>query len=336
MADVNGFLRVPWFTAGGAEHSPELLRSVAYANSGGNEGVVAPGDCRVTQTDTASGQLKISRGTVYIRNRSSGAYNQFYVATAYTDTFIDVPLNGSGIRTDLIGVRIYDPQYPGSPQPPDAASAANWEYVKPYRLSNASPAQVQAAKEGSLDLGFPAYFFAALVIPANTGTFTNGMLTNLRELAVPLQHTVIEMSGPTAEDALNGASSELGRIWPDYHPLVKVPRWATGVAVEATLSSIGQRVGGAQGLLTVVLAGGPGGNLRAQNIGFDLDPPAVGGSRSTLTVFGGFGDISHLQGKTITVQLEGRKTNAQIDTGYLVTVPGTQVGYKLTFFNRIV
>ena len=125
-----------------------------------------------------------------------------------------------------------------------------------------------------------------------------------------------------------------GTVWPDFEPTIRVPSWATGASVIATLSSIGQRDGAAQGQLTAVLNGTASGGVsgfRAADILYDLDAPAAGGSRHTLVVGGKWSDIRSIAGLTTTIRLEGKRINTASNPGYLVTVDGTQVIFDLIF-----
>lgn len=329
--DFTGMDRVPWFVQAARDHPPELLRTFAYLATGGNEGVAAPTDLRVQQLDTATGQVRISQGAVAILNRYASARSEMYIARAPGFSYLDVPAQGTGTRVDLIGVTVDDPQYPGVTGPANETAALTWRFARPIRRHNVNSTELAAAQRGQLDLGYPVYWLAYITIPANTSAITNAMITSLRQLAVPLIHNQVEMNGPTPEVTL---TSTTGVVWPDYQPTIRVPSWAVGASCKATLSSVGQRDGGAQGVFTVVLNGAASGGapqFRAADIMFDLDPPAVGGTRHTLVVGGKWADIRALAGLTTTVRLEGRRTNTAVDVGYLVTVAGTQAIFDLTF-----
>lgn len=329
--DFSGTDLVPWFVQAARDHSPELLRTFAYLATGGNEGIAAPTDLRVQQMDTATGRVRISPGACAVLNRHPEARSEMYVARAPGYSYLDIPANGTGVRTDLIGIRVDDPQYAGVAGPANETEAATWRFARPYRHPNASSAEVNAARRGQLDLGFPVYWLAAVVIPSSTSAITQAMISDLRQMAVPQQRAVVEGSGPTPEVSL---TTTTGAVWPDFQPTIRVPTWATMASCKATLSSVGQRNGSAQGQLTVVLNGNAGGGVsgyRASDIFFDLDAPATGGSRHTLVVYGGWSDIRPLAGLTTTVRLEGKRTNTGIDVGNLVTVDGTQVIFELWF-----
>lgn len=339
MATVNGFDKTAFFMGTvGAEHPAELVRTAVSAFTGGEGGVIRPTDLRVTQTDVPSGRLRVAPGGVVIPNNVPGVASESYVGRAPRESFLDVGLNGSGTRTDLIGVRIKDPEYGDFPGPATEEGAISWEFIEPFVFSNVNAAQLAAAREGRQVPGidYPVYWLNYLVIPPNTGTFTNAMLYPLRRLVQPQTKLVRLMSNPTPEVAMN---NELGAIWPDFRPMLRVPVWAVKAWVITTISSVGQRGGAAQGQLTTVLGGSVGAGatgLRANDIGYDLDAPATGGSRHTLVVGGGFPDVRSLAGKDVYLQTEARKLEAANNPGYLVTVSGTQVIYDVYFEQEIV
>ena len=52
--DFSGMDLVPWFVQAARDHSPELLRTLAYLASSSNEGIASPTDLRVQQLGTAT------------------------------------------------------------------------------------------------------------------------------------------------------------------------------------------------------------------------------------------------------------------------------------------
>lgn len=330
---TNGFDKTAFFMGTvGAEHPAELVRTANHAFSGGGRGVIAPLDLRVTQTNVPSSSLRMAPGAVIIGNTTPGAQSESYVGRAPRESIIGpIGENGSGTRTDLIGVRIKDPEYGGFPSPPTEADAVDWEFIEPYVHSNASPDEVAMAREDRNFLPFPIEWTNILTIPPNTGTFTNEMLTNLRRLAQPAFKQEVFATGFGAENALIGADADLGKVWPDWRPTVRVPWWATRATLQADLSSVGLRDGAAQGLMTACL-----GTHRAANIGFDEDAPQLGGSRRTYKVTGIFNNITDIAGRVVDVRLEARKLLHAQNPGYLVIVEGTQVTFTLNFYQDII
>ena len=327
---------VPFFVGGGATHSPEVARLVAYASTGAAEGIVSPGDLKVVPLSVPGSSVRVLAGAGLIPNRAAGGTQQTYAARNVSEDVKGVTATGSGSgRNDMVIARVEDPFMPGEPWA-DPSDPTVGPYVFTRILTNV-PASAVASPEAAAaylaSQGHSAIPLAGLILPSNTSTITTGMIRDLRKLARPRTQREIFMSNPTPEVAMN---NELGTLWPDYRPTVTVPSWATEAYVIATLSSVGQRGGAAQGLFTAVLGGGLNGitGFRANNITYDLDAPVTGGSRHTLVVGGGFPDVRSIAGQTVYVQLEARKINSSLNPGYLVTVDGTQVLFDIQFFER--
>lgn len=320
---------VPWLVGGGAQHSPEVARLLAYASTGGAEGIVTPGDLKVTPTGVPSSSIRVLAGAGLILSRAAGGSQQTYVARNVSEDVVSIGATGSGSgRSDLIVARIEDPFMAGEPWA-DPSDPKVGPYVYTRVIPNVSPTTTTAPA------GSSAIVLARIDIPANTSTITAGMIKDLRKLALPRSSREVFMSAPAPEVAMNDTN---GTVWPNFRPIVTVPAWATAAYVICTLSSIGQRGGAAQGLFTAVLGGGLNGitGFRASNIGYDLDAPAAGGSRHTLVVGGGFTDVRSIAGKEVYVQTEARKINAAENPGYLITVDGTQVLYDVQFYERAI
>ncbi len=328
----------PWFVGGGAQHSPEVARLLAYAATGGTEGIVTPGDLKVVPTDVPSSSVRVLAGAGLILSRAAGGSQQTYVARNVSEDVRTVTATGSGSgRNDLVIARIEDPYMAGEPWA-DPSDPKVGPYVFTRIVPNVAASVVanhESARAYLAAQGISGIPLAALILPSNTSTITAGMIRDLRKLALPRSSREVFMSAPSPESAMENTS---GAVWPDFRPIVTVPTWATAAYVICTLSSVGQRGGAAQGYFTAVLGGGLNGitGFRASNIGYDLDAPAAGGSRHTLVVGGGFTDVRSIAGKDVYVQTEARKINAAENPGYLVTVDGTQVLYDVQFYERAV
>lgn len=166
---ANGFDGVPWMVGGGAKHSANIGRVLAYAATSGGEGVIAPNDLRVSPSSTPDAFVHVGVGAVAIPNRYGNARSESYIARASDVSDIRVGSTGSSARSDLIIARVRDPQY-GMPAP---ASVADGPYIFPEIVPGV-PAGIISAK--ALGLAEPIYGLARIDIPANTTTITEGMI----------------------------------------------------------------------------------------------------------------------------------------------------------------
>lgn len=320
---------VPWFVGGGAQHSPEVARLLAYSALGGAEGITTPGDLKVLSRAVPGAGVRVVVGSAAILSRAAGGGQQTYLARNPTEEPLNIAATTSaGGRSDLIVIRVEDPFMAGEPW-----AAPTNPLVGPYvfaRVISNVPSTTTSVAQ--LNLGYSAIELARIDIPSSTATITQAMVTDLRKLARPRQLRMVEMNGPTAEIALTSAN---GMYWPSFRPTVAIPTWATHVAMVTTLSSIGQRGGDATGVFTATI-GAPGATqFRATNVPYDVDQLASGsvGQRHTL-ICGGAGALNTaLRGTSQVLGVEGR---LDVGPGYLITVQGSHVIFDLEFFERAV
>lgn len=229
---------VPFFVGGGAVHSPEVARTLAYAATGGAQGVVTPGDLKVTATAVPGSTVQVAPGAVVIVNRAAAQTNQSYVARVSTADSVAVsPTNSSGGRTDLIVAQIEDPWLSGEPWQ-DPANPAVGPYVFTRVIPNV-PVGTTRLQDVSGYEGRTAVTLARVTIPANTATITNAMITDLRSLARPRSERQIVAGTPT--DATVTLSTGAWLPFPTT-PItgIVIPSWATHAAIrtETTIKFI--------------------------------------------------------------------------------------------------
>lgn len=219
---------VPWFVGGGAVHSPEVARSLAYAATGGAEGVVLPGDLKVVPLNVPGGGVQILDGGAYIPSRAAGQTEQSYVPRNPTsDTITITPTGSSGGKSVLVGVRIEDPWIAGEPWN-DPADPTTGPYVFTRGIN--CPAGTTSWQAVSGRANDTAYALARIDMPANTGTITAGMITDLRRLARP--RSLREFYKGAQSDASVTMDTNVWKAFP-VNPItgIRIPSWATHAAI---------------------------------------------------------------------------------------------------------
>lgn len=225
--------KTPWAVGGGALHSVEVARLLAFATSGDREGIITPGDLKVTATAVPGENVQVASGAALILNRSAGGAQQTYIARRPSaEDLVKITATGSsGGRTDLVIAKIEDPQYPPTQIPPDWTDA---QFVF-TRVIEGVPAGTKSAKE--LNLGYPAIALARIALPANTATITNAMITDLRKVAIPKRQEEMFSTPSTGGPLLtpiNALTSDVYVDWPKAAKWdVEVPDWATHAFVRA-------------------------------------------------------------------------------------------------------
>ncbi|MCX5070831.1 hypothetical protein OOJ91_33845 [Micromonospora lupini] len=220
-----GWDSVPWMVGGGAQHSAEVARVLAYVACRGNEGVVAAGDLTVRALAVPGGSVTVSPGACSILCRATGQMHQAYTGRNTTDDPVPIPATtSSGGRSDLIIARVEDPWLAGEPWP-DPTDPTVGPYIRSVRVPGVPAGTTTLAQLG---LGYTGIELARIDIPPSTGTFTQAMIKDLRKIANPRRERRVVVSSPAANDDVTSTT-----VWKDWPGVavksVAVPSWATQV-----------------------------------------------------------------------------------------------------------
>ena len=226
----------PWFIGlEGVKHSAEVARTLAWASTNGASGIIQPKDLRVRALSVPGGGVRIDPGGFVIESKYAGAALQSYIGRAPTETTLDIPATGSsGGATRYVVARINDPDYPGGGEIP--ADPDNATYALPMLVSSLSSSRTEIP-------------LAKIVQPANTGTITQSMITDLREIANPREKTVNRSSALNLTDTETLTSTNTGERFPNGggSQTIDIPAWATRVVIEAEWLQINEPAGEAYG-----------------------------------------------------------------------------------------
>lgn len=319
---------VPWMVGGGAEHSTNVARNVAFAAFGGREGIVRPKDLEVRELDVPGSSVRVSPGTCAILNRAAGSQDEMYVGRHPSESTVNIAAtDATGARHDLILARVENPYLGGEPwnDPADPK-------VGPYiftRVENV-PAGTKTVEE--LGLGYTAIPLARIDIPASTGTITQAMITDLRFLSQPRVERFWNMIAPTVQNKLTSAQYT---NWPaEANMTVDVPSWATHVKTRAILAGLrfgatGSNGGagwGTSGWLRIQF----GGATYTQGTKYNESTDA-GEDRATVMCGGPAMKIPEGdRGRAVSVRIEGLKSDG---TTSLFSDEGSMLSLEVEFTN---
>lgn len=226
--------QVPYLVGGGFEHSEKIMRAALAAATSGAEGIMNAGEFKVKPTSVPGSNVAIAPGNALLRNTHE--VGQTYACRANEETEIPIQATGSsGARTDLIVARIDDPMYgvgEGSFDP------ETWEAAK-FEVIQGVPASTKTAAQ--LNLSYPAIALARITLPKSTGTVTAGMITDLRQVALPRsqRHLFTHNLSVDESDAINPPPGEnYGEAWPNVFWYFTIPKWAVGVRVRAFVGGV--------------------------------------------------------------------------------------------------
>lgn len=224
--------QLPAFAVDGGTVPASMARRMTHAVSGGANGIIAPGDLKVTALSTAGGAVQIARGGAICRARTTGAHeDESYVIAQDSAYTLPVPATGGTARTEYIIARVMDWHFTGDPAPANPTTALYWEFTRVSTLTGITTPYVPLAK---------------LTIPANTSAITNGMITNLRELALPRRAMAMGFYHPTTMTVFTTSYKTVGTI------NIEVPEWATYMRFKGDFDGIGVLGGWAQGSVSIL------------------------------------------------------------------------------------
>lgn len=315
---------VPWMVSGG-EHSAEVGRMLAYAATGGGEGVVAPEDLKVVASAIPDGNIHIWSGGLVALNRYPGGGQQSYIIRNIDDTVVALdPQGSSGDRYDLVAILVEDPQYPGQPAP---ATVEDGPYVRAVVYKDVGPTANTLAE---VDPDQTGYVLARVKFNASDGTITDADITDLRDLVQPRNKVETHQRFP-APGEYTGVVTQWVTMFTG-HPAVTVPEWATRMTVIIHvdgLASQDHHTGEWRADF---------GPIVGTAVAYDVDTgPGDFGGRFNYR-FGLFNvDVSALQGETHEVLPKGRRTYLYGGAyPYFSAVVGTSVTYEIRFEEGLV
>ena len=227
-------MTVPWFIGQpGAKHSAEIARVLAFAATGGAEGVIGTGHMKVLAQTVPNGSVRVTPGACSMLNRQSAgtlaAVYQSYVDGVSAQENLTIPATAGTARADLIVRIVQDSQYPPNTIP---ANPAVGPYGKYAVISN-----VEAARTTLVGLGLPysAVVLARINIPASTAAITQAMITDLRQLSQPRTSSMRRTFMTSGAVTLTSGTPVR---WPNVSQSLAIPSWATHAQIKADVAGI--------------------------------------------------------------------------------------------------
>ena len=279
----------PWVISGVTETPLDVARVLAYAATGGNEGVVGPADLQVKALGVPGASVNVLPGAAVCLNRFSLGSSQSYVANNVGNDNIAIGATGGGQRVDMVYVAIIDPGQPGNPT---TASVAQTRVIQ-----NVSP----SAKKLSDVPGYTnvsGLALALITIPASTATITDAMITDLRYLVTSKSDRDVYFRTPTSTTTTSTTTTNVWTQFPLASQIVTVPTWATVARVFAFINGL-QYSGQIYGYFRLKFDTQVG-----TAVIYDLSTPTSDPSRFNMMVGGSFSIPAALRGTNVTISTE--------------------------------
>lgn len=310
---------VPWSVGGGAVHSPNVARLLAYAAFAGHEGIVRAKDLEVRELAVPGPQVRVFPGSCAIENRGNNALHEMYVGRLPTQDVVDItPTDSTGGRNDLVVARVFNPHWVAGEQAPDYVDAASGPYIETV---------VREAVGNNVDIhveepGWSAITLARIEIPASTATITQDMITDHRQLSHVRDSGEFQVIAPTSQENLGSTGYT---NWPNQANFtVNVPSWATHAEIRALIAGVRHGGSGDNGGAgwnvygdTRIQFGGGSNTSYSQGTAFNLSAPS-GHDRATIMCGAPLLHIAeNNRGKGATIRIEGRRSGGNAPDLYV-------------------
>lgn len=218
----------------GAQSSARIARLQLQSGTASGNGVVDSDHLRVLPLEVPGTSVRITSGGATILGRElefQGSYFAFNVGDA------EVPISPTGSgggRSDLVVLRVEDPNIDGTPWGHDVTQ----DPVYYFRVLEGVDPTATTAPAGTT-----AVALARIDLPANTATVTADMITDVRALANPKTSRVLRVqrggtqTGGEWDEAGNIVDPDFER-WPQHDWSVTIPEWATQAQILANWDNV--------------------------------------------------------------------------------------------------
>ncbi|MFJ1837835.1 hypothetical protein ACIOJ9_28695 [Streptomyces sp. NPDC088175] len=215
----------PLLTHGGT-HEARAFRMMIRDLARGSQGVTEGDDLRVRQMTTPGAGVRVVDGSAIITGATAGqgSYTQYNVG----DQVVPVAPTTASARSDLVCLRVEDPEYEGT-RDPEKDEIGYFHIVSNVAATATTP-----------PAGMTAVPLARLDIPANTAIITDAMIKDVRRVANPRRDRTLYTAFPSSLSTL-GYSDDKWHTWPTAGRWnVAVPSWATNAKVVVTIGGLRQ------------------------------------------------------------------------------------------------
>ncbi|KUL23227.1 hypothetical protein [Streptomyces regalis] len=209
----------------GATHSAQTFRMMIKDLSRGGEGITEAADLKVTPLPVPGAGVQIADGSAVIRGKANmwqGSYTAYNIGVAT----VPVAPTGATPRSDLIVLRITDPEFEGGLDP--AKDQINVFDVIPNVAGTAT----------TVPKGVTGIAIARLDIPANTGTITAAMIRDLRKVANPRRERTLYTAYPSKLTKAYKDDDKWHNWPPEARWTIPVPDWATKLILTVTIAGL--------------------------------------------------------------------------------------------------
>ncbi|MFF3516124.1 hypothetical protein [Streptomyces sp. NPDC002573] len=299
----------------GGTHPARTMRMMIRDLSRGSQGVTEYNDLKVTQQTTPGARVQVGDGSGVVRGASwgQGSYTQYNVGSAT----VNIAPTGAQARTDMVVLRVLDPEYEGSLNP--ATDNIGFFDV----VSNVSATATQPPA------GMTAIPLARIALPANCATVTDAMITDLRQIANPRRTRKLYTAFPGNPLVRLTYQDNQWHTWPTAARWnVDVPAWAVTAKIVTTLAGLREDSANVFAQMRQVI-----GTVQGQGTAID-DDQGAGTRRSTVVVADSLTIPAAMRGTTQALYLQTYMSKSE--TGNLGVDNGTSLITDIEFEEGVI
>jgi hypothetical protein len=211
----------------GATHSAQQFRMLVRDLANGSEGITQGDDLKVTQRSTPGAGITVGDGSAVVRGRFT-TFQGHYSACNIGSVNVDIAATGGGAgRSDMVILRIEDPEYEGSLNPAT-------DQIAYFQVISGVSSSATAIPDGRT--GIP---LARIDIPVSTATITNAMITDLRKVANPRREFYQFIQSPSSLSTdISGTSGTYANFSTAAGWSVAIPDWASTAILSMAVGQI--------------------------------------------------------------------------------------------------
>ncbi|MCZ1001190.1 hypothetical protein O1M63_29055 [Streptomyces mirabilis] len=307
-------IQPPMMVKGGT-HPARTMRMMIRDLSRGSQGVTEYNDLKITQQTTPGAGVQVGDGSGVVRGAAwgQGSYTQYNVGSA----LVNIAPTGAQGRTDMVVLRVLDPEYEGSLDP-TKDNIGFFDVV-----SNVSSTATQPPA------GMSAIPLARVALPSNCATVTAAMITDLRRIANPRRDRQLYTAFPGSPLNRLVYQDNQWHNWPSAARWsIDVPAWAVSAKIVTTVAGLRLDTANVFASMRQVL-----GTVQGQGTAID-DDQGANTRRNTIVVADSLTVPVAMRGTTQSLYLQTFMSKAE--TGNLGVDGGTSLITDVEFEEGVV
>jgi hypothetical protein len=327
----------------GVKHPSSAARTLAWAATSGERGVVGASSLGVVAQNVPNGTVQVRPGPAVIPSNYAGTSYESYILRNRTPTNLTInPTGSGGGRSDAVIARVDDTGLQG--QPP--ADLDTYAFAKVQVIQGVSASLTDS---DSLNLAYPSILLARIDIPASTGTITKAMIKDMRHIALAREEWFIDPHPAVSSDPATDLRLTSTSAYPDgeWFPniggptnngvfYIDIPKWATRMQIRAEWISVQTPPKSWYGHLWV--AWGPGaqsGSPQYYTQAFQWDADEGASTyRQNLLVHDEVSVPAALRGSRQPLTFRGRRVDKSGYTGRLALTATSGIVLQVRFLER--